>query len=426
MRLNSNHNPSFKNSSEERMKAHTLPLLVALLVAGTVTAWSQGNTVERRAVREYTSPEELVSIAPTTTMDKALAAISEVSKKFVGKIIIDTEHRVMPTNVDIQGLQWRDALETICRKNDIWYTEYESYIQLTGTGGPEGTKTASAGTGNTDIQKELASFRSREVKISVVFLEANLARLEEVGVNWNFMKSTKDYTVDATFSGADRVSSNIFKTEVTPKVSFANLNFVAQFFSNHDLGEILSSPSINVRSGEEGRIQVGQDFSIKERDFAGNLIDKFYSAGTIIKVRPQVITEQGVNFVHMVVDVERSSVNPGTVSTIINKSKANTNVLLLDGEETIIGGLYNTETNSIRSGIPLLKDLPWYVFGLRYLFGFDKDQITKKELIILLKADLVPTLQERITQKVKADGVFERWQEEKEREAQHVRGGGDQ
>jgi type IV pilus assembly protein PilQ len=421
---NSNNNPLFKNRSEERMKPHTLPLLICLLVAGLASAQSQTSPVERRAFREYTSPEELVSIAPTTTMDKALAAISEVSKKFVGKIIIDTEHRMMPINVDIQGLQWRDALETICRKSDIWYTEYETYIQLTGTGGADGAKAAAGASGNPDIQKEFATFKSREVKISVVFLEANLARLDEVGINWNFMKSTKDYTVDATFSAADRVSSNIFKTEVTPKVSFANLNFVAQFFSNYDLGEILSSPSINVRSGEEGRIQVGQDFSIKERDFAGNLIDKFYSAGTIIKVRPQVITEQGVNFVHMVIDVERSSVNPGTVSTIINKSKANTNVLLLDGEETIIGGLYNTETSSIRTGIPLLKDLPWYVFGLRYLFGYDKEQVTKKELIILLKADLVPTLQERITQKVKADGVFERWQEEKEREAQHVRGGG--
>jgi type II secretory pathway component GspD/PulD (secretin) len=60
------------------------------------------------------------------------------------------------------------------------------------------------------------------------------------------------------------------------------------------------------------------------------------------------------------------------------------------------------------------------------LFGYNKEQTTKKELIILLKADLVPTLQERITQKVKADGVRERWREEKEREAQHMHGGGDQ
>ena len=130
--------------------------------------------------------------------------------------------------------------------------------------------------------------------------------------------------------------------------------------------------------GEEGRIQVGQDFSIRERDFAGNLIDRFYSAGTIVKVTPQVIAEQGVNFIHLTADVERSSVSPGSVSTIINKTKATTNVLLLDGEETIIGGLYNNEVTTTRQGIPFLKDLPWYVFGLRYLFGYDKDESRRR------------------------------------------------
>jgi hypothetical protein len=39
-------------------------------------------------------------------------------------------------------------------------------------------------------------------------------------------------------------------------------------FQSENLGELISSPNINVRSGETGRIQVGQDFSIKQKDFA--------------------------------------------------------------------------------------------------------------------------------------------------------------
>ena len=202
-------------------------------------------------------------------------------------------------------------------------------------------------------------------------------------------------------------------------------DLVANLFSGYNLGEILSGPQLIVRSGEEGRIQVGQDFSVKERDFAGNIIDRFYSAGTIITVTPQVISDHGVNFVHMKVEVERSSVAPGTISTILNKTKANTNLLLLDGEETIIGGLYNNDLSTERSGVPVLKDLPWYVLGLRYLFGYNKETVTKKELIILLRAELVPTLQERITQKVKEEGVFERWREERKKDEQHIKGGGD-
>jgi Bacterial type II and III secretion system protein len=405
---------------------------IALVLCSTAVLLAQtGKTsAERKAFREYTSPQELVSIAPSTSLDKALAAISEVSQKFVGKVIIDPDRRSMPINIDIQGLQWRDALESILRKNNLWYSEYETYIQISSMAPSEGGGVdrvmvggggAAVGSASPDITREAANFRSREIKISAVFFEVNLDRAEEVGINWTFMKTTSDVAVASEFLAADKVSDKMFKLDVVPKVSFANMEFLLRMFSNYSLGEILSGPSLIVRSGEEGRIQVGQDFSIRERDFAGNLLDKFYSAGTIIKVTPQVITEQGVNFVHLMVDVERSSVTPGPVSTIINKTKATTNVLLLDGEETVIGGLYNNETSTQRQGVPFLKDLPWYVFGLRYLFGYDVDKITKKELVILLKADLVPTLQERITQKTREDDLVSKWREEVYKKEQRIK-----
>ena len=403
------------------MKKIALLALLTIACSAGKPAYAQGGGDQawNKQTRPYTSPQELVSIAPTTPLDRALTAISEISKKFTGKIIVDTEHRTMPINVDIQGMQWKDALETICRKNDIWFTEYENYIQIgvgtqeSGKGQPGANITTTGpgggGGGSVDIQKEPANFRSREVKIETVFFEVNLTKLDEEGIDWKFMKSTSNVDINSSFLGATQVTSTIFKTEVTPHVSFANLDFIASIFSNYQLGDIMSSPTLVVRSGMQGRIQVGQDFSIRERDFAGNLLDKFYSAGTIATITPQVITEQGVNFIHMNVDVERSSVQPGALSTIINKTKATTNLLLLDGEETIIGGLNNSETDVIREGVPFLKDLPWYVFGLRYIFGFNSDNLVKKELVILIKAELVPTLQERITQKTKEDGIFDRW-----------------
>ena len=72
---------------------------------------------------------------------------------------------------------------------------------------------------------------------------------------------------------------------------------------------------------------------------------------------------------------------------------------MLSGEEKVIGGLFINEEINIRQGIPFLKDLPWWVFGLRYLTGYDKKQVTKKEVIILLQAELMPTIKERVAQK---------------------------
>ncbi len=84
---------------------------------------------------------------------------------------------------------------------------------------------------------------------------------------------------------------------------------------------------------------------------------------------------------------------------VLDKTQAKTKVLLLDGEETVIGGLYNNEESTIRLGIPILKDLPWWVFGLRYLFGYDRVLTTRKELVMIISAELVPSLQDRVTTK---------------------------
>jgi len=403
--------------------------LAIVIVACFGEAFGQaGSSSERRAFREYTSPDELVSIAPSATLDRALTAISEVSKKFVGKVIVDTERRTMPINVDIQGMQWRDALEAICRKNDLWYTEFENYIQITspassGQAALAGTTGGAGAMGASGMIKEIASFKSREVKISAYFFGVNLSKVDEVGLNWTFMKNTSSVNVTAALSSADKMTNQIFEAGVTPKLSFANIDILAKVFSNYQLGEILSGPQLIVRSGEEGRIQGGKDFSVKERDFAGNVIDKFYSAGTIITVTPQVVTENGVTFIHTLVAVERSDVEPGTVSTIVNKAKANTNLLMLDGEEPVIGGLYTSTTNTIRTRIPVLKDLPWYVLGLRYIFGYNKEEVNKQELVILLKAELVPTLQERIAQKQKEDGIYQRWHEAQTKMENHINTG---
>ncbi|MHB8853711.1 MAG: hypothetical protein ACYC6P_10205, partial [Ignavibacteriaceae bacterium] len=73
-------------------------------------------------------------------------------------------------------------------------------------------------------------------------------------------------------------------------------------------------------------------------------------------------------------------------------------VVLLNGEETVIGGMYIDQTTKVRTGIPFLKDLPWWFFGLRYIFGSDQNRVSKKELVILIRANLVPSLKERLSE----------------------------
>ncbi|MBI5464934.1 MAG: general secretion pathway protein GspD, partial [Ignavibacteriales bacterium] len=130
-------------------------------------------------------------------------------------------------------------------------------------------------------------------------------------------------------------------------------------------------------------------------------------------------TQDGTNFVYLLISAERSSYDPGTGT--IGKTTASTYALLYDGEETAIGGLYGTAETAKREGFPFLKDLPWWFFGLRYVFGYDRKEVTRNELVVLVKADIVPTLKSRIEEKEKQKTTREKIEERKEEFEQRMR-----
>jgi type IV pilus assembly protein PilQ len=80
---------------------------------------------------------------------------------------------------------------------------------------------------------------------------------------------------------------------------------------------------------------------------------------------------------------------------VINKSVSTTDLVMYNGEETVIGGLFHTEEVVERSGIPFLKDLPWWFLGIRYLTGYDKKEVNERELVIILKAEIMEKAIER-------------------------------
>ncbi len=166
-----------------------------------------------------------------------------------------------------------------------------------------------------------------------------------------------------------------------------------------NIGTIIARPTIIVMDGTEGMIQVGQSFSIKQKDFAGNTVERFFDVGTILRVTPKIIQDGNVTFIHLNIHAEKSSATPDPISTKIDKQLATTNVLLVNGEQTAIAGLYAEQKSKVRKGIPKLKDLPWWVFGLRYLTGYNSEDLTQKELVIIIKAELIPTLEERLKER---------------------------
>jgi general secretion pathway protein D len=346
-------------------------------------------------LKGYINQNELVTLSADISFSKAIALLSKISENTTGKKIVSTVESNSPIGVEIENMRYDKALVVIVQIAGLTYEEKDDVIVVK-------KKSETVENHSPDTY---ASVNSREVKISAVFFEMDSQAAKEKGINWQAMLSGKGFGIGGIMGDSLGLSTAL-PTERTATLGasgdfssgsfFGHATAVFKFFESQNVGEIIASPNIAVRNGQKGRIQVGQDISIKQRDFAGNVVEKFFSTGSIIDVVPYIYNEEGVDYILLNVDVERSSFVPDVQTTIINKTQASTQIVMLNGEETVIGGLFVNEDQKVRNGIPFLKDLPWWFFGLRYIFGSDQTTTTKKELVILLKAELIPTLKERL------------------------------
>lgn len=388
-----------KINRENKMKRLTT-FLILIFLAGILNA--QVNL--EKELTDYKNPEELVSLSESIPFKQAIEVLSTVSEKLTGKKIVSTSMFEGPIGIEIKNIPYWKALIIITQYNSLEYEERQNVIVIKDRDDP--TK---------DYPEEVyAPVSEREVRISGLLFEANVQEMRELGINWELILQQNGLTIGSdllTFSDesqqqqegqsdANLIRSPDFnvstESEFTMGDFTGNASALFKFFETNNLGEIVSRPNVTVRNKKAGRIQIGADISIKQRDFAGNIIDVFYPTGTIIEVTPYIYEEDGLTYILLQLKVERSSASVDALSTQINKTVASTEVLMLDGEQTVIGGLLVNESTNVRRGIPFLKDLPWWVFGIRYLAGYDQEQIVQKEVIILIEAELMKPLKQRI------------------------------
>jgi len=355
-----------------------------------------------RRFKDYNNPDELVTMSESLPFNQAVDLLSKVSESVTGKRIVSTVEITDPIGVEIVNMPYDKALLIIVQYANLMFEEKQDIIVIKSKNEDEERSS-----------ETYASIDSREVKISAVFFEMDVQKSKTIGIDWTVLLSgessdllgllrTEAESSQGSSSGDDGSTGGLqpeFNLGITSDFSvgsfFGQATALFRFFEDEGIGEIISSPSIIVRDKSKGSIQVGSDFSVRTRDFAGNTVEKFFPTGTIIEVTPYIHNEEGIDYILLNILVERSSFTQNETTTEIRKTNATTQIVMLDGEETVLGGLFVNEETNVRNGIPFLKDLPWWVFGIRYLTGSDATIIRKKELIILLKAELIPTLKER-------------------------------
>lgn len=420
----------------------TISSLLLILVVATPVTFPlplQAQDVAQRQIRTYIPPEHLVSFLPSTPFDTFIEFLNPIFKRATGKEVIDTESRTNPIGLSISGMHFMDALELVLQQNGMAFRETERYFLISDApqeapirGNESIVGGARGPSPETVAVSELAGLDTRQIEINAILFEVNHTKAKQSGIDWSVILGSTGANSGASGGGGaggsegsqNSVSVSLKTKELfsslddvleTPdKINFSDLNKLFRIAEAQGIGETVANPSVTVQSGVEGDLQIGSDVPIQIRDFSGNTVTELFKTGIIVNVTPTLIQEALadtlgspiMNFIHLDVEVEKSGSRPSAAGAIIDRSKATTQVVLLDGEQTIIGGLYSTDETISRSGVPILKDLPGWFFGLKYVFGKSQKQITQKELVIAIQVRLVDPIRTRMARR-NADNLLE-------------------
>ncbi|HEX9872937.1 MAG TPA: hypothetical protein VGA43_01135, partial [Deferrimonas sp.] len=151
-------------------------------------------------------------------------------------------------------------------------------------------------------------------------------------------------------------------------------------------GKVISRPRVTTLNGEEASIAQGTEIPYQTTSDEGPTTE-FKKAELSLKVKP-VINPDGSIILEIVAN--NSSIGSLVATGIgsapaINTKEAKTKLLVMDGETTVIGGIFVESENFGEAGIPFLRKIP--ILGR--FFRSNSQSSTRSELLIFITPRIV-------------------------------------
>jgi type IV pilus assembly protein PilQ len=167
-----------------------------------------------------------------------------------------------------------------------------------------------------------------------------------------------------------------------------------------ELTNVEAQPSVRVMDNRTARILVGEETPVRVLDAGAQMqadigsgspgglpvatVD-YIETGVILEVAPR-ITDGGDILLDLSAERSSADLAPSDVGLTFRKQRAESQVLLKDGETVVIGGLTVREMGEVRSGIPLLMNLPL----VGRLFATVRKSSVERDLLIMVTPTIVP------------------------------------
>jgi type IV pilus assembly protein PilQ len=161
-----------------------------------------------------------------------------------------------------------------------------------------------------------------------------------------------------------------------------NLDVALSALERSGNARVLSTPRVSTQNNVEA--EIAQGFQVGYQTVSNNTVTvAFRDAALVLRVRPQITA---VGTVIMTIEVDNGTLE-GSLNNVplIGTQRANTTVLVKDGETTVIGGIYASRETSSSDRTPGLSRIPF----LRWLFKRDTEDDESRELLIFITPRII-------------------------------------
>jgi general secretion pathway protein D len=231
-----------------------------------------------------------------------------------------------------------------------------------------------------------------QVMINAVIAQITLSEATKFGVDWS--RIAADSVVDPISSNAStgfvpQLGGLLFTKSFIDGASQVDATLEA-IAINNDV-QLLARPSLTVANNQEGDIQIGSQVPVEQGQSIGtggiattNI--QYRDTGIVLSITPQINNDGIVN---LIIRQELSSVDGGATGVnnnpVFNNQEINTTVVVRNGENVVLGGLIQTDTENLNTGVPGLNRVPL----LGRLFSYQQETVERRELFIVLRPEII-------------------------------------
>lgn len=228
--------------------------------------------------------------------------------------------------------------------------------------------------------------RTPQVEIMSKLVDVSADDSRNLGINWeaiNIQPGGSPVLGSAGVTAPTTGAAGVLRLGTVQ--SWGALDAMLDALQRSKRANVVSNPNITTVNNREAKILVGAKIPLIVADQAGNAITQLTTVGIQMRVTPHVNSDHTITMdLHPEVS-ELSSQATVQGGVIIQTSEADTRVLVENGETAIIGGLVRNVSSEVRTGVPVLQDVP--LLGM--LFRNTNNVSDKRELIIFVTPRII-------------------------------------